>query len=456
MGRSGGRFAKAGWLAAISLAAIAAPAAAKPVLLISVDGLRPGDVLDADARGLKVPTLRKLAAEGSHATGVKGILPTFTLPSHASLVTGVSPARHGVPNNLTFRPSDAGGAPGYNLASLIKAPTLWDAAHAKGIATASINWPVSLGSRSIDSNISTFFVGPGTTQDDDRYNRLLSTPGLVERIEKAIGPVTLTARHGAADEEQDLRIVEQVVKDGKPGFVTVHFGALDEAEHEYGPGSAEAKAALEIIDGYIGRLVATARTVQPDIAVAVVSDHGFTAVTREVNLPKAFVDAGLIRVDGGGKVAGWDAAPWAAGGSAAVILARPDDAALQAKVAKLLAALKADPANGMEEVYDAPELAKRGGFPGANFGISYRLDTTGPAARPLSQPLVAPAVQKGTHGHAASHPELYSTFIIAGPGIARGRDLGVIDLRAIAPTLATLIGVSLPDAEQPALSLTAP
>jgi hypothetical protein len=62
-------------------------------------------------------------------------------------------------------------------------------------------------------------------------------------------------------------------------------------------------------------------------------------------------------------------------------------------------------------------------------------------------------VQKGTHGHAASHPELYSTFIIAGPGIARGRDLGVVDIRAIAPTLAHELGVSLPDAEAPALSI---
>ena len=439
-------------LAALWLAA--APVAARPVLLLSIDGLRPGDVIEAEKRGIAVPNLRRLLAEGSHASGVKGVLPTFTLPSHATLVTGVSPARHGVINNQTFLPSNAGDAPSYNLASLIKVPTLWDAAHEQGIATASIDWPVSLGSRSIDANISTYFVAPGTTQNDDQYNRLLSSPGLVEDIERSIGPITLTPRHNAAEEEQDLKIAEAVIKARKPGFATVHFSAVDEAEHKFGPGSTEAKDAIRTLDGYIGRLVATARAAQPDLVVAIVSDHGFTAVNREINLPRAFVDAGLISLDAQGKIASWDAIPWAAGGSAAVILARPEDGELKAKVAALLDRLKADPANGIEEVYGAEELARRGGFPEASFGISYRLDTTGPAARPLSQALVAPAVQKGTHGHAASHPELYSTFIIAGPGVAKGRDLGVVDIRAIAPTLANILGVKLPDAEQPALSIS--
>ena len=453
--RSSSSLRLGGLLVGLSFAAglFASPAEARPVLLISVDGLRPGDVLEADARGIALPNLGQLVAEGAHARGVVGVLPTFTLPSHVTLLTGVSPAKHGVLNNLTFKPSDAGGAPGYGLASVVKVPTLWDAAHARGIGTASVNWPVSLGASAIDANVSNYFVQPGSTQDDDRTNRLLSTPGLVDALERSIGPLSLTPRHDAAGEEQDLHIAEQIIKTRRPGLTTVHFSAVDEAEHRFGPGSAEARAVLATIDGYIGRLVATARATEPDIVVAIASDHGFTAVRTEINLPRAFVDAGLAKVDGKGQLASWDAIPWAAGGSAAIILARPDDPALKARVAALLDTLKADPANGIEEVYGPEELARRGGFPGASFGISYRLDTTGPAARPLSQPLVSPAVQKGTHGHAASHPELYSTFIIAGPGIARGRDLGVVDIRAIAPTLAHVLGVSLPDAEVRALSI---
>jgi hypothetical protein len=40
-----------------------------------------------------------------------------------------------------------------------------------------------------------------------------------------------------------------------------------------------------------------------------------------------------------------------------------------------------------------------------------------------------------------------ASFFVAGPGIAPGRDLGRIDMRDIAPTLAGLLRVSLPAAE---------
>lgn len=105
---------------------LAGSALAAPVLLISIDGLRPGDVLDANARGIAVPALSALVARGAHASGVVGVVPSFTLPSHVTLVTGVAPARHGVYNNLAFRPQDAGGAPGLELATGIKVATLWD------------------------------------------------------------------------------------------------------------------------------------------------------------------------------------------------------------------------------------------------------------------------------------------------------------------------------------------
>src|SRR5579872_3671367 len=60
----------------VALLATSASAEAAPVLMISIDGLRPGDVLDADARDIHVPVLKKLAADGVYATGVRNALPT--------------------------------------------------------------------------------------------------------------------------------------------------------------------------------------------------------------------------------------------------------------------------------------------------------------------------------------------------------------------------------------------
>ena len=84
------------FLAAALLAStgLAGPAAAEPVLLISIDGLRPGDVIEAERRGLKIPNLRRFVTEGAYATGVTGVLPTVTYPSHVTLVTGASYMNH--------------------------------------------------------------------------------------------------------------------------------------------------------------------------------------------------------------------------------------------------------------------------------------------------------------------------------------------------------------------------
>jgi hypothetical protein len=46
-----------------------------------------------------------------------------------------------------------------------------------------------------------------------------------------------------------------------------------------------------------------------------------------------------------------------------------------------------------------------------------------------------------------------SSFFIIGPNIRGSHSLGAIDMRSIAPTLAVILGVSLPDAEVKSLQL---
>ena len=63
------------------------------VVLISVDGL-PADALQDPT--IHMPTMRRLAREGATAEGMRCSFPTVTWPNHTTLVTGVTPARHGV------------------------------------------------------------------------------------------------------------------------------------------------------------------------------------------------------------------------------------------------------------------------------------------------------------------------------------------------------------------------
>ena len=71
--------------------------------MISIDGLKPEYITQADAHGMKLPYLRTLLANGTYADGVVGIWPTVTYPSHTTLITGVWPAEHGIDNNQDLR-----------------------------------------------------------------------------------------------------------------------------------------------------------------------------------------------------------------------------------------------------------------------------------------------------------------------------------------------------------------
>ncbi|GKS02629.1 alkaline phosphatase family protein [Sphingomonas aquatilis] len=434
-------------LATLIALLLASPAAASPVLLISLDGLRPGDISDAKARGMNLPALSGLRAEGASAQGVVGVLPTLTYPSHTTLVTGVSPGRHGVVNNLTFDPEQKNQGGWYWYTADVKVPTLWQAAHAAGLSTANVHWPVTVGATGIDENLPQ--IWRTGTEDDRKLLTALATPGLVARLERRVG-----ARYPQGIDEtvegdaQRIAFAEALLAD-KPQFMTVYLAGIDHTEHHDGPDSAAAKAAIEATDALVGRLVRAARAAMPDVTVVVVSDHGFLPVSTDINLFKPFIDAGLITLDAKGQVTGWQAMPWIAGGTAAIRLARPDDAALIAKVRGVLAAMASDPAYKIASVLDRSAIAKAGADGEASFLVAMQPGTE--TGRDPAAPIAKPSVYKGMHGYVPWDPAMRSTLIVAGPGIAKGKDLGVVDMRAIAPSIARRLGASLPSAEMPAV-----
>ena len=159
----------------IGLLVTPAIAQAAPVLMVSIDGLRPGDVLQSDARGFTAPALKKLVAEGVYASGVKNALPTVTYPNHTTLITGVWPAKHGIANNPTFDPLQKNMGGWYWYSQDIKVGTLWDAVHKSGGKVASFSWPVSVGDAAIDFNVPEYWRAD--IPEDLKVIRALSTPG---------------------------------------------------------------------------------------------------------------------------------------------------------------------------------------------------------------------------------------------------------------------------------------
>lgn len=437
---------------AFAVAAILLPATAQaaPVLFISIDGLRPGDVLDANKRGLKIPNLRRFVKEGGSAASVRGVLPTVTYPSHATLLTGVSPAKHGIVGNTTFDPMQINQGGWFWYASAFRTPTLWDAARKAGMTVGNVHWPVSVGAKSVTWNLPQIWRTGHA--DDAALVAALSTPGLLEDMEARLGPYAAGIDESIESDEKRGVFAADLIANKKPGFTTVYLTALDHEQHGKGPGTEDAHAVLERIDAIVGTLVKAELAAHPDAVIAVASDHGFSSTDTEVSLFRAFIDAGLITLDADGKVTTWDAMPWPSGGSAAILLARPDDTALLAKVGTLLAKLKADPEMRIADIANRTSIGTLGGNPQAAFYVDFQRGAYAAGFKGANAPLVAPSKSKGMHGYFPQSAEMRSTFLIMGKGIAAGKSYGEIDMRAIAPTLARIMGAPLPDAEMPALT----
>jgi predicted AlkP superfamily pyrophosphatase or phosphodiesterase len=418
---------------------LALPLSAQSLLLISIDGMRPDYVLKADEHGLKIPHLRRLLKEGAHATGVRGVLPTVTYPSHTTILTGVWPVKHHIYSNVLFDPLDRNLAGWMWYAEDIAVPTLWQAASKAGLVVGSVSWPVSVAAPGIAYNVPEYWRAPKMPGEDIKLLRAISTPGLIAEIEKQAGPYVTDLDDAAHGDRQRTNYAIAILKKKHAQFMTVHLASLDHLEHGYGPFSPEANSTLEQIDGQVGELEEAAG----GAVMCVLSDHGFTRTDHNLNLVAAFAEEGLVTMVNK-KVTDWKAFPDLEAGSAAIILKDAKDDAARAKVDKLLRRLAADPKNGIAQIIEPKQIAAFGGRPDAVFWVDMQSNFSVVATNQAAK-------VGGTHGYAPSNPQLRASFFIAGPKIKSGVDLGEIDMRSIAPTLARAMGVPFTTADLPAL-----
>src|SRR5262245_1514642 len=125
------------------------------VIMVSLDGLRAAALDDATA---PVPTLRALAARGTRARAMRPVFPSVTWPCHTSLVTGVSPRRHGVLGNHVYDRTRGRVVAHYGDRTdvPVAVDTLWDRVAASGRTVAALCWPKTRDVAVIRDNISEF------------------------------------------------------------------------------------------------------------------------------------------------------------------------------------------------------------------------------------------------------------------------------------------------------------
>lgn len=200
------------------------PAIAR-VLIVSVDGLR-GDV----ALRAATPTLHALLARGSYTMWSQTTDLAVTLPSHASMLTGVPPEKHGV----TWNNDQPGRYPSW--------PTLFELAHTAGYTTAMAAGKSKFHAFEKPGALDRSFV-PGAQVVDDRT--------------VADTAVAWIGRY-------------------RPQVFFVHLPGVDSAGHGFGWGSREQTDAVAVADACIGRMLDAlqGQHALDSTLVIVTSDHG--------------------------------------------------------------------------------------------------------------------------------------------------------------------------------------
>ncbi|CDM64349.1 alkaline phosphatase family protein [Pyrinomonas methylaliphatogenes] len=425
---------------------------AKRALVISIDGLDARYLLRADEYGLKIPTLRRLMREGVVAP-VIGVYPSVTYPSHTTIVTGATPARHGIVNNTLFEPPPMKPTGSWFwFARDIKADTLWDAAARRGLSVGLVSWPVSTGAG--DWNVPEIWSpGKSPFESRDTVREYARPRGLVEEVERADPELF---KNLTPDEGDDMRtrFAEYIIAHKRPQLMLVHLFDLDHFEHSYGPFTSQAFTTLEKVDGYIGRLLAAVERagLLSETAVFIVSDHGFMAISRTFNPLIVLEQAGLVKIapdaDGRRRIIEWRALPYISGGSCAIILRDDQD---QEALRRAREAFRPYEQQGILRIIDRSELERLGTNPRAAFALEAAEGYAFGGG--LTGETITPSLNRGTHGYLPTLPDYRASLIIAGAGLARRGRIDEINMTRIGPTIARLLGLELRGSEAPPIPL---
>lgn len=210
------------------------PPLATRVLILSIDGLRPDAILAAP-----MPNLLALMQNAAYTLAAQTVYPSVTLISHASMLGGVCPSKHGITWN-DYLPAN-GYANGTDL---------FDLAHARGLQTV-------------------MHVGK-------------------EKLRQIAEPSSLDVFTYVND--RDLVVTQRLLDDFPQdfGFLFVHFPLVDGMGHVYGWMSPQQLSVAFRADEALGQILAEldAMNLRGETLIIITSDHGGHDTTHGSSRPE--------------------------------------------------------------------------------------------------------------------------------------------------------------------------
>jgi predicted AlkP superfamily pyrophosphatase or phosphodiesterase len=409
------------------------------VLIVTVDGMKPQSYTEPDAHGLKVPTIREIVHDGAWSDGVQPVMPSVTYPSHTTMVTGVNPGIHGIFTNTAWDPlnHNYGGYRWY--AEDIRVPTLWQIARERGLRTALIHWPVTVGAHT-DLNVPEYWRA--SIPEDLKLLRALSTPGIFDEVAKESPDFSKDILPPDQTDSSWTDMACYAVEKMRPNLVLLHVAMLDHWEHEKGPFSPEANAATETADAQIARLIASARKADTwdSTILVVLSDHGFAPVSQSIRPGVLLRDHGLIALDAHDRITSWKASVLASGGSAYIYLHDTSDDATRHALLDVFQRLAGAEGSGIRRVASHEDIVAMGGDPNAFLALDAADGSMFVSG--YTGNFKEPSKDGGAHGYFPDRPEMRASMLVYGPPVAAGKieNARMID---VAPTVARWLMLEL-------------
>jgi predicted AlkP superfamily pyrophosphatase or phosphodiesterase len=413
------------------------------VIIVTVDGLMPAAYVSPDAHGLQVPTFRELVRNGAWSDGVLSVFPTVTYPAHTSIATGTNPGTHGIVSNVVFDPLGKNERGWHWYTEDIRVPTLWDAARARGLKTALVWWPVTVGAHATALLPEIWRAG---SDDDAKLLRAMATPGLVDAVGKKFPNFRAGFTPPAMKDEALTDIAAHLIESLRPNLLMLHIAEVDHEQHERGPFSPTALAAVENADRQVARLIAVLKAtgIWSQTVLVVASDHGFAAISQQVRPGVLLAKKALVTLNTRNRVVDWKAAVASAAGQAYIYLKDPKDAASARAVLEIFQPLAGSPGSGIRRIYRQEEIRRKGGDASAYLALEGAEGFTiidGYTGSYLSR-----STQAGTHGYDPEHSDMRASLLVYGPSVIPGKIEGA-RLIDIAPTVATWLSLRMDKVE---------
>jgi arylsulfatase A-like enzyme len=415
------------------------------VVLVTIDGFANFHLKN---RSLDLPVTRALAAAGVEAESGETVFPSVTHPSHTTLVTGVTPLRHGVlGNRLTNRVTgERFHVTNLDRTAIVKVPTLFDAARRAGLTSASFYWPETKNDPSIDFNV------PEVFNAESKADINAVPPAVLKELREAGVPIDDYFRYygdsflmGTSDHAL-ARAAAHVIRTRKPNLLAIHFLLTDEVQHELGASHYRSLAALSSADHAVGLLVEAVKAagIEGSTTFIVTADHGFATIERQVNVAPLFAAlnrTGLVKLH----PQGWSlyvertSAFQAATHGPALEAAYARALALPG-VARLVRSAEFH-GLGLPTYEESPYIAGQDFLLGA---VDTFLVANPSSDSTAAEPLAAP---RHEHGYLPSHPKMFTSVVLSGRGIKRGGTMGHVRSLDIAPTIGALLGLEMKDVD---------